>query len=137
MFEHGPYLGIRRGGELLAVAGVHIWSPSYRVAAIGNVATHPRARGGGLASVAVAALCRRLLATVDRIALNVKADNSAALALYTRLGFTPVAEYTELTFTAYSVLDSEGAAVPSAAGPDSENLWPRWPNPISVVACLT
>jgi GNAT superfamily N-acetyltransferase len=100
MFEHGPYLGIRRGGELLAVAGVHVWSPSYRVAAIGNVTTHPRARGKGLASVAVAALCRRLLATVDRITLNVKADNSAAIALYSQLGFAPVAEYTELTFTA-------------------------------------
>jgi RimJ/RimL family protein N-acetyltransferase len=100
MFGHGPYLGIRRGGELLAVAGVHVWSPTYRVAAIGNVATHPRARGAGLASVAVAELCRRLLATVDRIALNVKADNRAALALYARLGFTAVAEYTELTFTA-------------------------------------
>lgn len=100
MIVNGPYVGVRRDGVLLAVAGVHVWSPDYRVAALGNVATHPGARGAGLASVAVAALCRRLLATVDRIALNVKADNVPAIALYRRLGFSPVAEYTELTFTA-------------------------------------
>ncbi|MFK3980771.1 GNAT family N-acetyltransferase [Micromonospora sp. NPDC050397] len=100
MVANGPYVGVRRGGELLAVAGVHVWSPSYRVAALGNVATRPDARGGGLASTAVTELCRRLLTTVDRIALNVKADNAAAIGLYRRLGFTQVAEYTELTFTA-------------------------------------
>ncbi|MGW4462000.1 GNAT family N-acetyltransferase [Micromonospora sp. NPDC004704] len=100
MIEQGPYVGVRRGGELVAVAGVHVFSPRYRVAAIGNVATHPQARGQGLASVAVAELCRRMLTTVDRIALNVKADNNAAIALYNRLGFSPVADYTELTFTA-------------------------------------
>ncbi|WP_329108869.1 GNAT family N-acetyltransferase [Micromonospora sp. NBC_01699] len=100
MVEQDPYVGVRRGGELLAVAGVHVFSPRYRVAAIGNVATHPQARGQGLASVAVAALCRRLLTSVDRIALNVKADNRAAIALYARLGFSQVAAYTELTFTA-------------------------------------
>ncbi|RKR91209.1 putative GNAT family acetyltransferase [Micromonospora pisi] len=100
MVANGPYLGLRRGGELLAVAGVHVWSPSYRVAALGNVATHPRARGGGLATMVVSALCRRLLATVDRVALNVKAENAPAVGLYHRLGFSPVAEYTELTFTA-------------------------------------
>ncbi|HEY0700090.1 MAG TPA: GNAT family N-acetyltransferase [Micromonospora sp.] len=100
MLETGHYLGVRRGGELLAVAGVHVWSPTWRVAALGNVTTHPRARGEGLATVAVAALCRRLLATVDHVTLNVKADNAAAIAVYTRLGFTPVAEYDEVMFTA-------------------------------------
>lgn len=100
MIENGPYVGVRRDGELVSVAGVHVWSPSYRVAALGNVATHPGARGGGLAATAVTRLCRRLFTTVDRIALNVKAENTAAIGLYRRLGFTPVAEYTELTFTA-------------------------------------
>jgi RimJ/RimL family protein N-acetyltransferase len=100
MLETGQYIGVRRGGELLAVAGVHVWSPTYGVAALGNVTTHPRARGEGLATGAVAALCRRLLGSVEHITLNVKADNAAALAVYTRLGFTPVADYAEFTFTA-------------------------------------
>ena len=100
MLAAGPYVGVRHHGELVAVAGVHVWSPTRRVAALGNVATHPRVRGQGFARRAVAALCRRLLETVDHVALNVKADNLPARALYDRLGFTPTAEYTEYVFTA-------------------------------------
>ncbi|MGI5215765.1 GNAT family N-acetyltransferase [Plantactinospora sp. CA-290183] len=100
MLETGHYVGVRRDGELLAVAGVHVWSREYRVSALGNVTTHPRARGRGLASAAVATLCRRLSKTVDHVTLNVKADNLAALAVYRRLGFTPAAEYAEFTFGA-------------------------------------
>ncbi|MGX7671851.1 GNAT family N-acetyltransferase [Plantactinospora sp. DSM 117369] len=95
MVETGHYVGMRRGGELVAVAGVHVWSPRYRVGALGNVATAPAYRGQGLASTVVATLCRRLLETVDTVALNVVAENTAAYKLYDRLGFTPVAEYTE------------------------------------------
>jgi GNAT superfamily N-acetyltransferase len=65
MLETGQYVGVRRAGALVAVAGGHVWSPVYRVAALGNVTTHPAARGQGLATAAVAALCRRLLDTVD------------------------------------------------------------------------
>src|SRR5262249_48986216 len=35
----GRYVGIRRGGRLVCVAGVHVHSPRWRVAALGNVAT--------------------------------------------------------------------------------------------------
>ncbi|MEV4759938.1 GNAT family N-acetyltransferase [Micromonospora sp. NPDC049559] len=100
MLGTGQYVGVRRDGELLAVAGVHVWSPGYRVAALGNVTSHPRVRGQGLARAAVATLCRRLLGTVQRVALNVRADNERAVALYTGLGFTPVAEYGEFSLTA-------------------------------------
>jgi RimJ/RimL family protein N-acetyltransferase len=100
MLETGQYVGVRRDGELLAVAGVHVWSPAYGVAALGNVTTHPSARGEGLARAAVGSLCRRLLHSVDHIGLNVRADNPAAIAVYTRLGFTPIGEYAEFLFTA-------------------------------------
>nr|MDT0660287.1 GNAT family N-acetyltransferase [Micromonospora sp. DSM 115978] len=100
MLETGHYLGLRQAGELVAVAGVHVWSPVYRVSALGNVTTRPDLRGRGLGRTVVAALCRRLLHTVDHITLNVRADNGPAIALYSRLGFTPVAEYAELTLTA-------------------------------------
>jgi ribosomal protein S18 acetylase RimI-like enzyme len=102
MLETGHYVGVRLDGTLVAVAGVHVWSPRYRVAAIGNVTTHPRLRGRGLGTAAVATLCRRLLSTVDVISLNVMADNAAAIALYERLGFTVIAEYDEVAFSAAS-----------------------------------
>lgn len=65
------------------------------MAALGNVTTHPRLRGRGLAGAVVAALCRRLREHVTHVTLNVKADNAAALRLYGRLGFTRVADYGE------------------------------------------
>lgn len=95
LLRTGQYVGLRRDGLLVAVAGVHIWSPAMRVATLGNVATHPDLRGQGLGTAAVATVCRRLLPTVDVIALNVKADNDSAVALYRRLGFSRVADYHE------------------------------------------
>ncbi|WBB68702.1 GNAT family N-acetyltransferase [Micromonospora sp. WMMD812] len=100
MLDTGQYVGVRAGDALVAVAGVHVWSPAYRVAALGNVTTHPAARGRGLAAGVVAALCGRLRDSVDHVTLNVRADNTAAVRLYERLGFTPVADYGEYALTA-------------------------------------
>ncbi|WP_406209601.1 GNAT family N-acetyltransferase [Kitasatospora sp. NBC_01560] len=97
MLETGQYVGVREKGELVAVAGVHVWSPEHRIAALGNITTHPRIRGRGVGRAVVAALCHRLLGTVDHIALNVKADNTAAVALYTALGFEAVGRYHEVS----------------------------------------
>ena len=99
MLETGQYIGIRRDRNLVAVAGVHVYAPAQRVAALGNVTTLPDMRGQGLASAAVACLCVRLRRTVDHIGLNVKADNAAAIRLYEGLGFEVVAEYLESSFT--------------------------------------
>ncbi|MBO4160216.1 GNAT family N-acetyltransferase [Micromonospora antibiotica] len=99
MLDTGHYLGVRAGGELVAVAGVHVWSPTYRVAAVGNVTTRPQARGRGLAQAVVAALCARLRDSVDHVTLNVRADNTTAVRLYGRLGFTTVARFGEYTLT--------------------------------------
>lgn len=96
MLATGRYVGIRRHGTLACVAGVHVHSPTWGVAALGNVATLPELRGLGLARGACAALCLKLLADgIETIALNVRADNASAIAAYTRLGFEPVATYTE------------------------------------------
>ncbi|MEU1753478.1 GNAT family N-acetyltransferase [Micromonospora matsumotoense] len=99
MLDTGHYVGVREHGDLVAVAGVHVWSPTYRVAALGNVTTHPRARRRGLAGAAVAALCALLRDSVDHVTLNVRADNTAAVRLYERLGFTRVARFGEYTLT--------------------------------------
>jgi ribosomal protein S18 acetylase RimI-like enzyme len=95
MLETGGYYAVRRNGSIAAIAGIHVYSPQYRVAALGNITTLPEWRGQGLSRQVTARLCRELLRTVDTIGLNVRADNQAALAVYTRLGFTPVAEYEE------------------------------------------
>ncbi|MET9610186.1 GNAT family N-acetyltransferase [Streptomyces sp. NPDC006512] len=100
MLDTGQYVGARRDGRLVAVAGVHVYSPAYRVAAIGNVATDPEVRGQGAGGACVAALCRQLSRTTDHIGLNVRADNATAIGLYRRLGFTEVTEFTEATYTA-------------------------------------
>ncbi|MEV1144397.1 GNAT family N-acetyltransferase [Micromonospora sp. NPDC049799] len=101
MLDTGRYVGIRDGGELVAVAGVHVWSPVYRVAALGNVTTLPRVRGRGLAAAAVAAVCAGLRDSVDHVTLNVRADNTSAVRLYERLGFTAVADYHEYRLTVF------------------------------------
>lgn len=98
--ERGPYVAIRERGAIAAIAGVHVYSPVMRVAALGNIATHPDARGRGLAGRATAALCKKLRADgIETIGLNVKLDNPAAIACYRRLGFVEVAEYDEWRVT--------------------------------------
>lgn len=96
MLETGHYWGIRLDGKMVAAGGVHVCSERYRVAALGNIATDPAYRGRGLATDVTASICRKLLGSVDAIGLNVKADNSAAIACYTRLGFEVTATYREI-----------------------------------------
>ena len=95
MLETGHFYGIRRDNTLVSVAGVHVYSPRYRVGVIGNVTTHPAYRGKGLGTAVCARLCQELLRTVEHIGLNVKADNLSAIGSYKRLGFEVVDEYEE------------------------------------------
>lgn len=95
MLETSFYYGIRRNKELVSVAGVHVYSRQYKVAALGNITTHPAFRGQGLGTAVIAKLCQMLLPTVEHIGLNVKADNASAIVCYTKLGFEPIAKYEE------------------------------------------
>jgi predicted GNAT family acetyltransferase len=95
MVATGRYFGVREDGQLICIAGVHVYSPRYRVAALGNIVTHPAHRNRGHATRATARLCQALLDEVDHIGLNVKADNEAAIACYRKLGFEVVAPYGE------------------------------------------
>ena len=45
----GHYYGIRENGRLIAIAGTHVASSRYDIAALGTVFTHPGHRGRGLA----------------------------------------------------------------------------------------
>ncbi len=96
LLDTGWYLGLDDGdGQLAAVAGVHVISERYGVAAIGNVLTHPSRRRQGLARALMATLSRRLLDAVPTVGLNVGVANTAARALYDDLGFVPVITYEE------------------------------------------
>jgi ribosomal protein S18 acetylase RimI-like enzyme len=88
MLQAGPYLGVRREGELVAMAGTHTWSAAERVAVLGNIATHPQHRRQGLAAAVTAALCAQLAESVEMIGLTVDSANVAAVGCYAGLGFT-------------------------------------------------
>jgi ribosomal protein S18 acetylase RimI-like enzyme len=99
MLETGHYFGLRHGGQLASIAGVHVYSPTYRVASLGNITTDPAYRGHGFGRAVTSRLGQSLLKTVDHVGLNVKADNQAAIHLYQQLGFEIVASYGEYMAT--------------------------------------
>ncbi|MFJ6248238.1 MULTISPECIES: GNAT family N-acetyltransferase [unclassified Streptomyces] len=84
--ELGTYLGIRDGGRLVAMAGERLRPPGWTE--ISAVCTDPEARGRGHAARLVGALADRALARGERPFLHVAEKNTAAIALYERLGFT-------------------------------------------------
>jgi GNAT superfamily N-acetyltransferase len=88
--DQGVYYGIIENDRLVSIAGTHVDSPRERVAVVGNVFTHPRYRGGGLATVATSAVTSTLLEHCDLVALTVEAANAPALAIYNKLGYGQV-----------------------------------------------
>ena len=95
MLELAPWFGLREAGALVSVAGLHVLSRRYGVAAIGNVATRPDRRGRGLARAVTARLSRELATQLPTIALNVAVTNTAARRCYLGLGFREVLRYDE------------------------------------------
>ncbi len=85
--ELGTYLGIRRHGTLLAMAGERLHPPGWTE--ISAVCTAPEARGHGYASHLVQALTARISARGEGTFLHVLRENTNAIELYTRLGFQP------------------------------------------------
>ncbi len=95
LLRNGVFYGVRAdAGRLVAAAGTHIVAGAYGIAVLGNIFTHPDARGRGYATMATAALITDLLAHGCRdIVLNVVADNHPAIHVYERLGFQSTYRY--------------------------------------------
>jgi RimJ/RimL family protein N-acetyltransferase len=95
MLETGKYFGYFLENKLAGIAGIHVYSSYYRVAALGNIATHPAFRGRKIATRLTAALCNDLKPDTDTIGLNVKSENAAAIRSYENCGFKIIGTYDE------------------------------------------
>ncbi|GEE02745.1 hypothetical protein nbrc107696_31910 [Gordonia spumicola] len=84
--ELGTYLGVRRHGELVAVAGERLRLPGWTE--ISAVCTDPSVRGQGLASALVRHVAANIVDAGSVPFLHAAADNVGAIALYEHLGFT-------------------------------------------------
>ena len=89
--ELGNFLGIRREGRLLAMAGERMWIGDYRE--VSAVCTHPDAQGQGLARTLITHVVNRMLQLGQTPFLHVEAGNVTAIALYRALGFAERIEF--------------------------------------------
>jgi ribosomal protein S18 acetylase RimI-like enzyme len=83
--ELGDYLGIRRDGVLVAMAGERFRLDDWTE--ISAVCTRPDHRGQGLASQLIGALMTGIRLRSQRAFLHVLATNTGAIRLYEQLGF--------------------------------------------------
>ena len=83
--ELGRYVGLRREGRLLAMAGERFRLPGY--VEISAVCTHPDARGEGLAGELTLNVAHAIRAGGDEAFLHVLESNENATRLYQKLGF--------------------------------------------------
>lgn len=97
----GVFYGVELASELpqslslVAVAGTHLVAPTWGVAALGNVYTHPGYRGRGFGQAASSAVTGELLGRGLLVVLNVEKHNSAAIQIYRKLGYRVHGPYYE------------------------------------------
>jgi predicted GNAT family acetyltransferase len=84
--ELGTYVGVRRDGELIAMAGTRFALPGYTE--ISAVCTHPSYQGQGLASRLIRAVAAHITAAGQTPFLHTGGGNTNAIRLYNSLGFT-------------------------------------------------
>lgn len=89
--DQAVYYGAYEANRLVAVAGTHIVAPHYDAAVVGNVFTHPRFRGRGLAERVTSAVTDELLHQCGcaLVTLTVNPTNTPAVQAYRRLGYVP------------------------------------------------
>jgi len=88
--ELGRYVGCFEDGHLIAMAGERAFAPPYRE--ISGVCTHPDYQGRGLARRLMHQVIREQLQAKEIPFLHVMSSNTAAHALYLRMGFCDYCE---------------------------------------------
>ena len=83
--ELGTYLGIRRNGQLIAMAGERLHPAGWTE--ISAVCTDPAFRGQGLATRLVSAVAAGIADRGERVLLHAAARNVTAIRLYLSIGF--------------------------------------------------
>jgi ribosomal protein S18 acetylase RimI-like enzyme len=83
--ELGHYIGIRKHGRLVAMAGERTWIGDYRE--VSAVCTHPDAQGRGYARALIGRVVNRMLRAGQIPYLHVESKNEVAIDVYRRLGF--------------------------------------------------
>lgn len=83
--ELGRYIGIRREGRLVAMAGERLHPPGWTE--ISAVCTDAEARGQGLATRLVRDVAHHVRGRGDRVLMHASAANEHAIGLYLHLGF--------------------------------------------------
>jgi len=83
--ELGTYLGIRRDGALVAMAGERLHPPGWTE--ISAVCTDPAFRGAGLATRLILAVAHGIRERGETPFLHTGAGNTGAIRLYESLGF--------------------------------------------------
>jgi len=83
--EFGGYLGIRRNGRLIAMAGQRMKIPGFTE--VSAVCVHPDFRGQGLAATLVRAVSMTIRKQGDIPFLHVFSNNAPAIELYRKVGF--------------------------------------------------
>ncbi|MFC1411232.1 GNAT family N-acetyltransferase [Streptacidiphilus sp. N1-12] len=109
--EMGDYLGIRRGGELVAMAGERLHPPGWTE--ISAVCTAESYRGQGLATRLVLAVAHGIRARGETPFMHAAAGNTNAVRLYQSLGFRL---RRQVTFLGVRVPTDEPAPAPESVG---------------------
>lgn len=92
----GVYYGVEVNGQLVSAAGTHLVSPTFGVAGVGNIFTHPDHRRRGYGTACTSHVVEELLAQGLDIVLNVNRENTEAIGIYERLGFRRHCPYIEV-----------------------------------------
>ena len=89
--ELGTFVGIRRHGQLLAMAGERMWIGNHRE--VSAVCTHPDAQGRGLARMLMGRVINQMVRAGQIPFLHVESANERAIAMYRQLGFVRRVEF--------------------------------------------
>lgn len=84
--EFGNYIGIFEKNQLVAMAGERLKVPGYTE--VSAICTHPDATGKGYGAALLSAACSRILEKGAIPFLHVRNDNSKAIKMYEKAGFS-------------------------------------------------